>query len=228
MLYQSKNSAAYTPPPEPLQPKRFPEDFQLATQLVLHYHPNLTEERIEPIRKRVIEHIDYLRVVLADLSHIKDKRVLDVACGSRNYKDDTVGAYEPWMARLLVHLGAIPFGVDLAPQRDERFEWRQADLLIPGSLNFLENHSFDAYYVCAFPTRKAVRTMLTTGPSWPTVRTELLSHLERCLKPGGTIIRTFTNKTEEYVEQVRQELQPKPQPQLPPHMRRYYEDCFFD
>jgi hypothetical protein len=228
MLHSSKHSTSYTPPSEPLQPKRLPQDFQLATNLVLDYHPHLTEEQIEPIRKRVIEHIDYLRVAFTDFLELRGKRILDIACGSRNYHDDTLKRYEPWMPRLLVHLGAHPFGVDLAPQSDERFGWRQADLLTPGALSFVETHSFDAYYVCAFPTRKAIKTMIATGPSWPTVRTEILSHLERSLKPGGTIIRTFTNKTEEYVEQVRQSLQPAPELKLPPHVRRHYEDCFFD
>ena len=103
------------------------------------------------------------------------------------------------MSRLLYHLGAHPVGVDLAPQRGEAFTSHTADLTIPDSLCFLESSSFDAVYVSAFPTRKAINHLMEKGLEWPSMRENLLAHIARCLKPDGKIIRQFSSADEELV-----------------------------
>lgn len=201
MMHQgTKVTPAYQPPPEPLRGRNHASDPVLAKSLVLEYHRDLSDEQSAPARKRVLEHIHFLRAAFPDLEDVKGKRVLDIACGSRTYPDNRDYVYEPWMCRLLLRLGALPVGIDLFAQKGERFRSRQRDLLEPGALAGVKSSFFDAYYVCAFPTRKAVAAMHAGSRSWPDVRTELLSHLTRCLKPDGRIIRTFTVNTETYVD----------------------------
>ena len=232
MFQSPRNNTQYNPPEEPRRQPRQPGDFRLASDLVRSYHPYISESDIDPLQTRVLQHIDFLRSAFADINEVRGKRILDVACGSRNYPDNVGGKYDPWMPRLLVKLGARPVGVDLSPQRHESFEWHQADLLAPDSLSFLQRWSFDAYYVCGFPTRKCVEIMFTTGPKWPDVRAEILSHLSRSLKPDGRVIRTFTTATEMYVAETSKPFTPPVPPvlSLPPRPLpgHHYDDCFLD
>jgi hypothetical protein len=224
-----KQAQPYVPPKErPGRPPQ-PEDIKLAEDVVRSYYPDIDKTEVEYISKRVLTHVSFLRGTYPDVSEVKGRSVLDIACGSRIYPENQDKRYDPWMPRLLLHLGARPFGVDLQPQVDEKFPWRQANLLVPGSLQFLDSRSFDAYYICAFPTKLVVKEMVTNGPSWPDVRTEILSHVTRALKLDGRIIRTFTDESEKYVAE-KSELFIPPRPVLPPPgMPPYYfDDCFLD
>jgi SAM-dependent methyltransferase len=232
MFQPSTRHTPYNPPEEPRRQPRQSGDIRLASDLVRSYYPALSDSEIDPPQTRVIQHIDFLRSAFPDISEVRGKRILDVACGSRNYPDNVGGRYDPWMARLLVQLGAHPVGVDLSPQHNERFEWYQADLLVSNALAFLPSRSLDAYYICAFPTRKCVEAMFTTGPCWSDVRTEILSHLSRALKPEGRVIRTFTTATETYVADTSKPFLPPVPPalSLPPRPlpNHYYDDCFLE
>lgn len=219
----------YVPPKERPDRPPEPDDAKLAGEVIRASYPDISPTEVEHISKRVFAHISFLRGAYPDFSQVRGKTVLDLACGSRSYPDNKDKRYDPWMPRLLLHLGAIPFGVDLHPQIDEKFDWRQANLLVRGSLNFLGNQSFDAYYICAFPTKIVVKEMVTNGPSWPDVRTEILSQVTRALKPDGRIIRTFTDESEKFVAEMSELFMP-PRPVLPPPgvPRAYYDDCFWD
>lgn len=217
----------YNPPKEPRCTPRSAEHVQLATDLVRNYYPDIAQTEQDYISERVLQHIDFLRSAYPDITSVRDKVVLDIACGSRSYPDNKDKKYDPWMPRLLLHLGAFPVGVDLHPQLEERFVWHQANLLEYGSLRFLKNASFDAYYICAFPTKKAVEEMVTKGPSWEDVRTDILAHVTRALKPDGRVIRTFTDESEKYVAETSLLFRPSPPPPSGIDWR-YFEDCFLD
>jgi hypothetical protein len=218
MLQPNSHTRSYTPPSEPLRRPRQPTDAELATSIINTYHPVLSESVHEKLTKRVLEHIDFLRSAFPEIEGVRGKRILDVACGSRNYPDNQNHLYEPWMLRLLCHLGAECVGVDISPQTDEPFSSYSVDLLEPNALSILPTKSFDAYYICAFPTRRVVTTMATSGPRWEVVRDDILTHLSRCLKSDGRIIRTFTTETEKYVEEKSKAALP-PTPALSP-------DCY--
>lgn len=205
-------------------------DLRIIWSLIETYYPNLPPDDAKPITGRLTFHLAQLRAAFPNLNDLRDKRVADIACGSRCYEDNTKKQYEPWMSRLLLHLGAIPVGVDLAAQQGEAFDCRRADLTIPDALEILESASFDAAYICAFPTRKAIWHLDSKGLSWPDMRENILSHVRRALKPDGVIIRSFTQADEDL---VRQALTPEPPPapmqqkpvQAPPNYPpRYYFD----
>ncbi len=177
-------------------------DFRIARHLIDAKYPDIFEQDREPLSQRIFTHIDFLRAAYPNIYDVKDKRVLDLACGSTSYEDNNRGKYDPWMSRLLRYLGAHPVGIDLCPQNEESFEWHTADLTIPDALSFLDTHSFDAIYVCAFPTRKAIQHLVAKGVDWSTVRDNMLTHLARCLKPSGTIIRQFNPSDERLVNEA--------------------------
>ncbi|MEY4668281.1 MAG: hypothetical protein RL518_980 [Pseudomonadota bacterium] len=165
-------------------------------------------------------HIDFLRASYPDIHDVYGKRILDLACGSTCYEDNPRGKYDPWMSRLLCHLGAQPVGVDIAPQRGESFESHIVDLTIPGSLRFLESSSFDGVYVAAFPTRKAIRHIVEKGLDWTTIRGDILRHLARCLKPDGKMIRQFSIADEQLVSETLATIFRPPPPSL------FFDDDF--
>ena len=98
------------------------------------------------------------------LSKIRDKRILDIACGSNTSKapsslqiDSPFGKisvgraskgytaqFEPWLCRIVLELGADPVGVDFGDLGRELFTHYRVDLGKPGALDFLPDESFDA------------------------------------------------------------------------------------
>jgi hypothetical protein len=98
------------------------------------------------------------------LSNIRNRRILDIACGSNTSKapvllfidtpfgKKTIGRsnqgytaqFEPWFCRILFELGAKPVGVDFGDLESEVFEHYRVDLGKMGALDFLPDHSFDA------------------------------------------------------------------------------------
>ena len=84
------------------------------------------------------------------LSAIRGRNVLDLACGSNESRSPVTGrrtsAFEPWMCRLLLELGARPVGIDIGDLDGEAFEHHRVDLGVPGALDFLPTGSFDAIH----------------------------------------------------------------------------------
>ena len=98
------------------------------------------------------------------LSDIRNKKILDIACGSntsrapdslfidtpfgkkivRRSNQGYTAQFEPWFCRILFELGAHPVGVDFGDLESEAFEHYRVDLGKIGALDFLPDHSFDA------------------------------------------------------------------------------------
>lgn len=154
----------------------------------------------------ITRHIDALKFALGDLENARGLGVLDVACGSRDCAGNRQGTFDPWMSRLLHHLGAQPLGLDIAPQRDERFESRVVDLTRPGALDFLGAHSIDAYYVFGFPNSATLEAIDRQGLSWESVRDSIESALQVALRPTGKVIRGFTAENERWIRDARARL----------------------
>lgn len=96
------------------------------------------------------------------LSDVRNKRILDIACGSNSSKLPSsffltslfggrevsankgfTALFEPWFCRMLLELGATPVGVDFGDLESEVFIHYKVDLGRPGALDFLPDHSFD-------------------------------------------------------------------------------------
>jgi len=103
-----------------------------------------------------------LAVSYKRLASIKNKKILDIACGSNTSKlpaslhidtpfgELSFGAgrgytalFEPWFCRILFELGATPVGVDFGDLEQEVFTHYRVDLGKTGALDFLPDHSFD-------------------------------------------------------------------------------------
>jgi len=227
----SESSSLETRPSE-VQPQPQPVGLSvlpLTWQVIQRYIPGLPGDDHQFIENRVEYHLSQLHKAVPSLEDVKGKRILALACGSRAYTDDTIGRYEPWMCRLLLHLGATPVGIDLAGQLNESFTSYKVDLTVPDALGFLDDGSFDAVYVCAFPTRKAVSHLDNLGLTWPSVRDNILTHMRRCLKPGGIIIRQFGPEDDKLAREALGSDTPPLSPHrltLPPHNlpRHYFDD----
>jgi SAM-dependent methyltransferase len=79
-------------------------------------------------------------------------KVLDLGCGAELSQDryDTrqhQATYPPWLSRYLYYKGLAPIGIDISKSvLNEPFEAYVADLMQPGALNFLPDHSVDIAY----------------------------------------------------------------------------------
>lgn len=213
---------AHPPAPRPCADiGRDSRDQETVLELIEEYSPQLTPLAFGHVRARIFAHLDTIRAHTPNLEQVRGMRILDVACGSCLYPDNNLGAHDPWMPRLLLTLGAIPVGLDLAEQVDERFESHRVDLLVRDSLAFLPSGSFDSYHIRAFPTKKVAQTISEAGLNWGQIRSHLLGHLARVLKPGCTPMRSFDAITDRYVGD-------NARPPMPPHMfqRLWMEDDF--
>ena len=144
------------------------------------------------------------------LTNIKEKRILDIACGSNTSRAPASlnfilpfgikplfrpnrgysALFEPWFCRMLFELGARTVGVDLGDLEQEIFEHHRVDLGKPRALDFLEDASFDAIqdsrlfgspeYTAEFP-EQADRMK---------VAVEIVRQEQRLLKPDGIIIHS--------------------------------------
>lgn len=186
------------------------EDHETALELIMDYSPDIPPLSFGHVRARILAHISTIRAHTPNLDDVRGKRILDVACGSRVYPDNHLGAHDPWMPRLLLALGAIPVGLDLADQIDERFEFHKVDLLVKDSLAFLPTAAFDSYHVRAFPTKQVAIVITDAGLSWPSIRANLLEHLQRTLKPGCRPMRSFDQITDRYVRDNAHSTTPPP------------------
>lgn len=193
--------------PNSLQSEEAPKsrplsDFRIAAQLINAHYPDIAMQDRDPITNRILTHIDFLRATYQDIHHVKGKRILDLACGAPSYEDNARGKYDPWMSRLLKHLDACPLGIDICPQPNKHFDFEVADLTIPDALSILDTASFDAVYVCAFPTRKMIQHLVERGIEWAPLRDNMMEHLSRALKPDGKFIRKFSESDELLVQEA--------------------------
>lgn len=165
------------------------------------------ERGVEDILAQMLER---LSASFGSLWNLRDKRILDMPCGSNSSRAPAAlcvktplgtlklgpkrrgytALFEPWFCRILLLLGADPVGVDFGDLEGEEFEHYALDLGRPGALNFLPDASFDGVqdsrlfgspeFTAQFP-RKADRLA---------VAREIVRQERRLLKPGGIIIHS--------------------------------------
>jgi hypothetical protein len=138
------------------------------------------------------EFVSRLMDACGPLSAIHGQAVLDIACGSNSSRSPVTGertaAFEPWMCRLLVELGARPVGIDIGDLADEAFVHHQVDLGVPGALDFLATGSFDAVHesrLFGSPEFRAAH-----GPATDRIRREIHRQERRLLRRGGVLIHS--------------------------------------
>jgi len=124
------------------------------------------------------------------LSTIRGQAVLDIACGSNSSRSPVTGlltaAFEPWMCRLLVELGAQPVGIDIGDLADEAFVHHRVDLGVAGALDFLASGSFDAVHESRLFGSPEFRA--EHGPATERIRREIHRQERRLLRSGGILI----------------------------------------
>jgi len=138
------------------------------TILALNKHYDLNRKMVkEPGVEGIIEQmVGRLANSFGSLSNLQNKRILDIACGSNSSKAPaslylntpfgrmSVGRssrgytalFEPWFCRILFELGATPVGVDFGDLELEVFTHYRVDLGRINSLDFLPEHSFEAFW----------------------------------------------------------------------------------
>ena len=120
------------------------------------------EPGVEDIIKQLLGRVES---AFGNLSAVKGKRILDIACGSSTSKapasiyintpfgekrinttdtDGYTAQFEPWFCRVLLQMGAHPVGIDFGNLEGEAFEHYRVDLGRIEALDFLPSHSFDA------------------------------------------------------------------------------------
>ncbi len=142
---------------------------------------------------------------------LKGQRILDIACGSNTSKapsfvfvdtpfgehripipstDGYTAQFEPWFCRFLVELGAQPVGVDRGNLEGENFEHYNVDLGLPGALNFLPDHTFDALQDSRLFGSPEFTTQFPHSSDRLKIAAEIWRQEQRLLKPGGIVIHS--------------------------------------
>lgn len=129
------------------------------------------------------------------LDNLKDKKILDLGCGS-NYESYDIDAisgkertFEPWFCRALIEIGAKPIGVDIGSLDGENFEHYRLDLSKSGTLDFLPSESFDAINVrLLFTSPQLEEKMFKTKEDIKNMKIEIQTQINRLLKKDGKII----------------------------------------
>jgi hypothetical protein len=165
----------------------------------------------EPGVEGIIEQmVGRLAKSFGSLSALRNKRILDVACGSNSskapasFRIDTpfgemrigrpkkgyTAQFEPWMCRILLELGADPVGVDFGDLEHEAFTHYHVDLGRAGALDFLPSRSFDAIQDSRLFGSPEFTARFPDHADRQRVAQEIQRQEERLLKPGGIIIHS--------------------------------------
>lgn len=191
------------------------EDRVWVTRVVeaLNHRYDLSAKLVkEPGLEEIIQQL-LGRIVTAfnGFSAVKDKKVLDIACGSntskapsmiyvntpfgeRNIKIPGVKGYtaqfEPWFCRILLELGADPTGVDIGDLEDEAFTHYKVDLGLRGGLDFLPSHSFDAVQDSRLFGSPEFTAQFPNPADRLETAAEITLQERRLLKTGGIVIHS--------------------------------------
>jgi hypothetical protein len=146
-----------------------------------------------------------------DLSCLKNKRILDIACGSSTSKApavvhvrglfgnkeihsrDTKGftaQFEPWFCRILLELGAHPVGVDIGDLEGEAFEHYRVDLGRLGALDFLPDQSFDGIQDSRLFGSPEFTRQFPRKADRRRIAEEIVRQESRLLKQSGIVIHS--------------------------------------
>jgi hypothetical protein len=144
------------------------------------------------------------------LPNIRNKRVLDIACGSNSskapaslYVDTPFGEmkfgrsrkgftaqFEPWFCRILFELSAAPVGVDFGDLEHEAFTHHRVNLGQKGALDFLPAHSFDAIQDSRLFGSPEFTAQFPHSADRLKVAQEIMQQERRLLMPDGIIIHS--------------------------------------
>ena len=147
---------------------------------------------------------------VGNLSTLRGKKILDIACGSKTSKapasvhiNTPFGAmdlgrpvkgytaqFEPWFCRMLVELGADPVGVDLGDLEGEVFTHYRVDLGKAGALDFLPDRSFDGIQDSRLFGSPEFTAQFPNYKDRLQVAREIRRQERRLLKPGGILIHS--------------------------------------
>jgi hypothetical protein len=166
------------------------------------------EPGLEEIIKQLVGR---LYRIYSSLAMLKDKRILDIACGSSTSKapafvfvntpfgeqripishtNGYTAQFEPWFCRILLALGAVPVGIDLGNLEGETFEHYYVDLGKPGALDFLPDHSFDAVHDSRLFGSPEFTAQFPNPEDRLRVAAEIWGQEQRLLKPEGKVIHS--------------------------------------
>ena len=143
------------------------------------------------------------------LADLRNKRILDIACGSNTSKlpaslhiktpfgEMSIGAsqgytalVEPWFCRILFELGTTPVGVDSGDLEQEAFIHYRIDLGKPGALDFLPDASFDGVQDSRLFGSPEFTAQFPNQSDHFNVAHEITRQEQRLLKKGGVIIHS--------------------------------------
>ena len=162
----------------------------------------------ESVEKQLFHFKLYIRKLeeaFGSLESLKEKKILDLGCGSiepeRGNED-----FKPWFSRLLQELGAKPVGIDIGSLEGEEFEHYQIDLTQISALDFLEEKSFDGIFVKLLFDSPKFHQMLAEANNMDVfentkeleekadeVKQEIQKQVKRLLKDAGKIINFDTS-----------------------------------
>jgi hypothetical protein len=149
----------------------------------------------EPELASIIEEfVERLHRAFGSLTRVKGKRILDIASGSNSSRSPTTGKrtamFEPWFARLLLELGAVPVALDGGDLEGERFEHHRVDLGRQGALDFLAAASFDGVQDSRLFGSPEFRKAYPRRRDHARVKAEIVRQERRVLKPDGVVIHS--------------------------------------
>jgi hypothetical protein len=164
------------------------------------------EGEVEGIIKQMAGRLANAYQSIADL---KNKRILDIACGSNSSKLPSslilsslfggrlvsanrgfTALFEPWFCRMLLELEATPVGVDFGDLESEVFIHYKVDLGIPGALDFLPDHSFDGIQDSRLFGSPEFTAEFPSQAERIKVGQEIVRQEHRLLKTDGIIIHS--------------------------------------
>ncbi len=140
------------------------------------------------------EFVGRLQRAFGSLEDVSGKRILDIASGSNSSRSPSTGErtalFEPWFARLLLELGAVPVALDAGDLEGERFEHHRVDLGRPGALDFLPAASFDGVQDSRLFGSPEFRNAYPRRRDHERVKAEIARQERRILKADGVIIHS--------------------------------------
>jgi SAM-dependent methyltransferase len=164
------------------------------------------EPEVEDIIKQMAGR---LANVYPNLYDLRNKRILDIACGSNTSKlpasfslsslfgsrsvranHGYTALFEPWFCRMLLKLEALPVGVDFGDLDTELFIHYKVDLGVSGALDFLPDHSFDGIQDSRLFGSPEFTAKFPSQTERYKVGQEIVRQERRLLKPGGIIIHS--------------------------------------
>jgi hypothetical protein len=183
---------------------------KIIQELDTHYDLNRKIEKEPGVEEIIEQMLGRLANSYPSLLNTRNKRILDIACGSNTsklpaslYVNTPFGEmsfghasrgytalFEPWFCRIMLELEATPVGVDFGNLEQELFIHYRVDLGKPGALDFLPDHSFDGIQDSRLFGSPEFTTEFPHPADRLKVAQELKRQEQRLLKLDGIIIHS--------------------------------------